>query len=135
MEGMILVYNTWVCVLFDTGATHSFISTSCVESLGLKAEIVENSLLIESPMGMNSRVGKIGKKCVITLVDRALRVNLRVLDMFGYDVIFGMDWLSVYRSLIDCHYRRIILYFSYGFEIFFVGGKFVSSPFIPFDPC
>ena len=82
-----------------------------------------------------SRVGKIGKECVITLVDRALRVNLRVLDMFGYDVILGMDWLSVYRALLDCHYRRIILYFPYGFEIFFVGGKFVSSPFIPFDPC
>ena len=50
------MYNTWVCVLFDTGATHSFISKSCVDSLGLKAERVENSLLIESPMGMNSRV-------------------------------------------------------------------------------
>ena len=28
VEGMILVYNTWVSVLFDTSATHSFISTS-----------------------------------------------------------------------------------------------------------
>ena len=40
-------------------------------------------------MGMNSRVDKICKKCVMTLADRAIRVDLRVLDMFGYDVIFG----------------------------------------------
>ena len=28
VEGMILVYSTWVSVLFDTSVTHSFISTS-----------------------------------------------------------------------------------------------------------
>ena len=122
-------------VLFDIGVTHSFISASCVDSLELKAKRVENLLLIESPMGMNSRVHKICKKCVITLADRALRVDLRVLDMFGYDVILGMDWLLVYRALIDCHRRKIILCFLYDFEICFVGGKCVSSPSIPFDPC
>ena len=41
----------------------------------------------------------------------------------------------MYRALIDCHCHRIILCFPYGFEIFFVGGKCVNSPFIPFDPC
>ena len=56
MEGMILVYSTWVRVLFDIGATQSFISASCANALGLKKERVENLLLIESPMGMNSRV-------------------------------------------------------------------------------
>ena len=91
MEGMILVYSTWVRVLFDFGGTPSFISTSYADSLGLKVEIVENSLLIESPMGMNYRVDKVCKECVITLADRALRVDLRVLDLFGYDVILGMD--------------------------------------------
>ena len=89
-------------------------------------ERVENSLLIESPMGMNSRVDKICKKCVITLTDRALRVDLRVLDMFEYDVVFGMDWLLVHRALIDCHRRRIIFCIPDGFEICFVGGKCVS---------
>ena len=42
VEGMILVYSTWVSVLFDTGATHSFISASCANALGLKTEGVEN---------------------------------------------------------------------------------------------
>ena len=135
MEGMILVYSTWMRVLFDTSATHSFISASCVDSFGLKVERVENSLLIEFHMGMNSRVNKICKKCVITLADRALLVDLRVLDMFGYNVILGMDWLSVYRALIDCHRLRIIFCLLDGFEICFVGGKCVSSSFIPFDLC
>ena len=65
MEGMILVYSTWVRVLFDTGATHSFISASCANALRLKTEMVEKLLLIESPMGTNSRVDRICKGCII----------------------------------------------------------------------
>ncbi|RVW92584.1 Retrovirus-related Pol polyprotein from transposon 17.6 [Vitis vinifera] len=50
-----------------------------------------NLLLIESLMGTNSRVDRICKGCIITLVDKALKVDLRILDMTGYDVILGMD--------------------------------------------
>ncbi|KAL6329093.1 hypothetical protein AAG906_007442 [Vitis piasezkii] len=76
VEGMILVYSTWVRVLFDTGATHSFISASCANALGLKTERVENL---------------------------ALNVDLRILDMTGYDVILGMDWLTVYKVSDPCY--------------------------------
>ena len=122
-------------VLFDTGTTHYFISASCANALGLKTKMVGNPLLIESPMGTNSRVDRICKGCVITLADRALKVDLRILDMIGYDVILGMDWLTVYRALIDCHRRRIIFCLSNGFEVCFIGGKCVSLPFSQSDPC
>ena len=56
-------------------------------------------------MGTNSRVDRICKGCIITLANK---VDLRILDMTGYDVILGMDWLTVYRALVDCHCRRII---------------------------
>ena len=70
--------------------------------------MVENLLLIKSPMGTNYRVDRICNGCVITLADRALKVDLRILDMIRYDVILEMDYLIVYRALIDCHHRRII---------------------------
>ena len=126
---MISVYSTWVHVLFDTGATQSFIYASCANALRLKTEMVENLLLIELPMGMNSRVDKICKRCVITLVGRALKVDLRILDMTGYDVILGIDWLMVCRMLIDCHCRKIIFCLPDGFKVCFVRGKCVSFPF------
>ena len=94
-----------------------FIFASYGNALGLKTEMVENMLLIESPMGMNSRVDRICKGCFITLADRALKVDLRILDMTRYDVILGMDLLMVYRALIDCHRRRIIFCLLDGFEV------------------
>ena len=126
---MISIYSTWVHVLFDTGATQSFIYASCANALRLKTEMVENLLLIELSMGMNSRVDKICKRCVITLADKALKVDLRVLDMTGYDVILGIDWLMVCRMLIDCHCRKIIFCLPDGFKVCFVRGKCVSFPF------
>ena len=60
-------------------------------------------------MGTNSRVDRICKGCIITLANK---VDLRILDMTGYDVILGMDWLTVYRVLIDRHHRRIIFCLS-----------------------
>ena len=112
-----------------------FIFASYGNALGLKTEMVENMLLIESPMGMNSRVDRICKGCFITLADRALKVDLRILDMTGYDVILGMDWLKMYRTLVNCHHHGIIFCLPDGFEVCFIGRKCVSSPFSQSDLC
>ena len=86
-------------------------------------------------MGTDSRVDRICKWCVIILEDKTLKVDLRFLDMTGYDVILGMDWLLVYRALIDCHRHRIIFCLPDGFEVCFIGWKCVSLPFSQSDPC
>ena len=46
-----------------------------------------------------------------------------------------MDWLIVYRALIDCHFRKIIFCLPHGFEVCFVREKCVSLPFSQPDPC
>ena len=121
--------------MFDTGATHYFIFTSCAYVLGFKTEMIEKLLYIKSPMGMNSRVYKICKGCVITLANKKLHVDLRVLDMIRYDVILGMDALAVYKIFIDCHHCRIIFCLLDGFKICFVKGKCVSLSFTMSDLC
>ncbi|RVW22320.1 Retrovirus-related Pol polyprotein from transposon 17.6 [Vitis vinifera] len=117
------------------GRVFALTPTEPEEDALLVEERVENLLLIESPMSTTSRVDRICKGCVITLADRALNVDLRILDMTGYDVILGMDWLTMYRVVINCHRRRIIFCLPEGFEVCFVGGKCVSLPFPQSDPC
>ena len=38
VEGIILLYNSWAQILFDPGATHSFIRTTYALDLGLNFE-------------------------------------------------------------------------------------------------
>ncbi|CAL9016943.1 unnamed protein product [Prunus brigantina] len=77
IEGMFLVFNSWAKVLFDCGATHSFISTSFASMLELDSENMKPSLLIGSPLGGSLEVDKewIGlhiTKLQLTVVKREL---------------------------------------------------------------
>ena len=57
-----------------------------------------------------------------------LTVDLRILDMSEFDVIFGMDWLTVYKVVIDCERRRVTAYTQDGTCVVFQGGKHDICP-------
>ena len=65
----------------------------------------------------------------MTLENKVYKVDLKILDMSGYNVILEMDWLAVYKTLIDCHCSRIIFYLLDGFEIYFIDENCVSLTF------
>ena len=46
-------------MLFDSGASHSFIAASVVKELGLEVETLEESLYVSSPLGTRARLGMI----------------------------------------------------------------------------
>ena len=49
IQGMFLLSRLWARILFDSGASHSFITASCVRELGLEFETLEKSLYVRSP--------------------------------------------------------------------------------------
>ena len=52
-----------------------------------------------------------------------LTVDLRIMDMSEFDVIFGMDWLTVYKVVIDCERRRVTAYTQDGTRMVFQRGQ------------
>ena len=46
-------------MLFDSGASHSFIAASVVKELGLEVETLEESFYVSSPLGTRARLGMI----------------------------------------------------------------------------
>ena len=45
--------------------------------------------------------------CELEISGILLTVDLRVMDMLEFDVIFRMDWLTAYRVVIDFERRRV----------------------------
>ena len=45
-----MLFRLWAKVLFDSSASHSFITASCVKDLGLEVETLEDSLHVNSPL-------------------------------------------------------------------------------------
>ena len=48
---MFLLSHLWDKILFDSGASHSFVATSSVDVLGLEVETLDESLYMSSPLG------------------------------------------------------------------------------------
>ena len=56
------------------------------------------------------------------MADRELYVDLIILDMYDYDVILGMDFLTKYNATIDCRKRRVTFSPGNDDEFSFDGG-------------
>ena len=91
VEGMMVVYNSWARILFDSGATHSFISSVFASSLGLHMDCLDGTMCVASPLGGEMAVGHVCKSCVVRVAGQKLTADLVVLSMVGYDIILGMD--------------------------------------------
>ena len=115
-------------MLFDYGASHSFITASVVIELGLEIENLEEPLYVSSPLGIRARIGMICRGCELEISGTLLTVDLRIIDMSEFDVILGMDWLTAYRVVIDCEHRRVTAYTQDSTRVVFQGDKHEILP-------
>ena len=66
IQGTFLLSRLWARVLFDYGASHSFVAVSVVIELGLEVETLEEPLYVSSPLGIRARIGIICRGCEST---------------------------------------------------------------------
>ena len=78
---------------------------------------------MSSPLGVRARIGTIGRGCELEISETLLTVDLRIMNMSEFDVILGMDWLTVYKVVIDFERRRVTAYTQDGTRVVFQGGK------------
>ena len=78
---------------------------------------------MSSPLGVKARRGMIGRGCELEISETLLTVDLRIMNMSEFDVILGMDWLTVYKVVIDFERRRVTAYTQDGTRVVFQGGK------------
>ena len=123
IQGTFLLSRLWARVLFDSGASHSFIAASVVIELGLEVEILEEPLYVSSPLGIRARIGMICRGCELEISGALRTVDLRIMNMSEFDVILGMDWLTAYKVVIDCERRRVTANTQDGTRVVFQGDK------------
>jgi len=95
-------------VLFDSRATHSFVSKSCVRDLGLSVCELPFDLVVSTPVSGLVRTSSVCSRCPVEVEGHVYKVNLICLPLQGLDVILGMDWLSANHVLIDCQEKKLL---------------------------
>ena len=104
-------------MLFDSGATHSFISDACVSKLSLEKRDLDCELLVSTPSLGHVATSSVCVGCLMEVAGRKFKVNLICLLLEGLDVILGMDWLSGNHVVIDCGRRSVIFPETLGLEL------------------
>jgi hypothetical protein len=103
-----LVQSFLATILFDSRASHSFISSHFVETHDIPTMALKRSLITKSPGGhIPCHLGVIN--IPINLSGVVFPTSLVVLNSRRIDVILGMDWLTKYRGNITCAKRTIIV--------------------------
>ncbi|XP_073277711.1 uncharacterized protein [Primulina huaijiensis] len=107
VAGTIIINKISAYVLFDCGATHSFISKRYTKKLGLIPEILVEPFRIATPTSKTIETHKIHRNCIVYINEHTFNAELIQVNMVEFDVILGMDWLSKSHAIVDCR-RKII---------------------------
>jgi hypothetical protein len=114
--GMFPVDSYIAEVLFDTGATHSFITASWVEAHNLPITTMSTPIQIDSASG-RIRADNICLNVSVEIRGIAFPANLIVMGTQVISVILGMNWLDKYQAIISCDKRKIKLVSPLGEEV------------------
>ena len=106
--GKFLLNSHPVLVLFDTGASHSFISRVVVDKYGFPTKTLSMPIMVSSP-GAEMVAGIGCPQLNLAIGRHDFPTDLIILKSQGLDVILGMDWMSKYEGNIDCVRRSISL--------------------------
>ncbi|WVZ63978.1 hypothetical protein U9M48_013565 [Paspalum notatum var. saurae] len=103
-----LVNSKPATVLFDMGATHSFIAKSFAEQHNISISSIKRPMIVSSP-GEKISTSSIYSKVSINIRGVEFRTGLIVIDSVGIDVILGMETLNKWGVKIDCASRTVHL--------------------------
>eukprot|EP00253_Pinus_taeda_P016436 PITA_16436 len=95
-------------ILFDIGATASFISSYALNKYGLAARRQNDFKQVEMALGELQSVGLSVDQCKIDLRVCTTKLKVYVTALGTYDLIIGMDWLEAHQAWVDCYGRRIL---------------------------
>lgn len=108
MTGTFSIYFTPAYVLFDSGASHSFISETFAKRLNLES-VTPCEADISVPSGLSVTCNRMYLDVPIAYGETTLFADLIVFPLKDLDIILGMDWLEKYKAKIDCPKQKVTI--------------------------
>jgi hypothetical protein len=106
LTGTFSINDTPVKILFDSGATHSFIRENLLVKLSLRGSHTKSAYKIMTPGGnISSHLVTFGVP--LKLGSKIIQTNLITIKLEGMDVILGMDWMTQHKVILDVSDRVV----------------------------
>ncbi|GJW02147.1 putative reverse transcriptase domain-containing protein [Tanacetum coccineum] len=107
VTGTFSLNNQFATVLFYSRADFSFISTKFAPFLNVEPCIINPGYAIEIADGKSVEVDRVIRDCKLELGNSLFTIDLIPLGHGSFDVIVGMDYLSINKDVIVCHEKVV----------------------------
>ena len=105
--GMFLANGYPAVILFDSGASHTFISTIFVARNNIEFDLTKDEYHIKSPGG-RIVTNQIVRNVTLDLYGNIYLASPLILPQ-GIDVILGVDWMKQHEAVLDTLARTVSL--------------------------
>ena len=123
---MFPVNNIPAIILFDSGASHSFISRSFSAQNKFPCSILGKSMLVQSPGSLLTR-NLVCRNLQIDIKGVRFPTSLIVTESAKLEIILGMNWLTQYQVCINRATREVTLTSQEGQTTRFYGRRSIPK--------
>ncbi|XP_061360542.1 uncharacterized protein LOC133304513 [Gastrolobium bilobum] len=109
IRGNVILNGYPLSVIFDSGASGSFIEGHTTMRIGITPALLPYELQISTFAGGSCTALEICMGCILQFEGNTYTVNLVVLPVFSLEVIIGMDWLAENGITLDCQAWKVIV--------------------------
>ncbi|KAI3699677.1 hypothetical protein L2E82_44107 [Cichorium intybus] len=94
-------------MVFDSGASISFISVPFASRINVPVSKMSESLIVDIADGRDVVVNTQYTNCRLEINGISFLIDLKPMNTRAFDIIVGMDWLDNNRANMDCHGKII----------------------------
>jgi hypothetical protein len=99
--GMFNINAIPATILFDSSATHSFMSARYANTNELPLKIMKTPMIVITPKGP-VEANHMTHKLTLTVMGREFGATAIILEASSIDLILGMSWLRKAKAIIIC---------------------------------
>jgi hypothetical protein len=108
LAGTFFINECPIIILFDSGASHDFMSSICAKKAKLSLVVSKVPYVISTPGGRVD-ANRMVQKVPLELSGRIFNINLIILSGQGIYIILGMSWMKMHRAVLDIASRLVHL--------------------------
>ncbi|XP_022025069.1 uncharacterized protein LOC110925421 [Helianthus annuus] len=102
VTGTFSINGILATVLFDAGADWSYVSLRFSRQLGLTLIPLETKHVVELADGKSIEASHVLLGCKLNLMGQVFDIDLLCITLGSFDIVIGMDWLSIHRADVLC---------------------------------
>jgi hypothetical protein len=100
MSGTFSIHDKPAIILFDSGASHSYISAKFGAKVDLDFYHTKGSYMPLTPGGKLAS-NQFIRHVPIKLGSKTIQTDLIILELEGMDIILGMNWMALHGVTLD----------------------------------